>query len=706
MNKNGSRIIITTRDMRVASCCKKYPNSHVLVVQPLSPEKSLELFLQKAGIDLTECFSKDLMGICSEIVKKCEGLPVALVAIGQYLCMLEKEKHVWTEFSQKLSSNLEKNSHLTAIKAYLDTSYHDLPYRLKQCLLYFGIYQKIESKRLIRQWIAEGFIKYETGETLEQTAEIFLTELIQRNLVQVSSFGSNGKTRICHVHGLVHDMILKKIAYSGFCHFVRENGDSSASDHRNFRRLTIATISKNLIKTSETPVIWELIRSKNKQERIRRAQYTRSLHILTEEELPDHFVRSIPTIYSRLKVLDFEGAPLYNVPEYLGVLSYLRYLSFRNTEVQNLPRSIGRLHSLETLDLRQTGVREVPKEINNLKKLRHLLAYGPYNGYGIRMNDGIGALESLQTLREVKTGLGGGNLIEELGSLTQLRELGLTAVWGEFTSSLCSSINKMQHLEKLYIAAAFEDEVIDLDCDVYAPVLRKLLLRGKLDPFPKWVLKLPNLVKLSLSYSKLTHDPLTTLGHMPNLLYLSILINRALEGECLHFRGGGFQKLKQLVLKSLGDLDSIVIDTGALPSLEKFTLVKTPKLKEVPLGIYNLPNLLYLSIFYGAFHGECLHFRGGGFQKLKQLELKSLYDLDSIVIDTGALPSLEKFTLVNIPQLKEVPLGIYNLPKLEVHIMDMPDEFVQSIDHDGGQQKWIIEEVQEPYARIVKRFWE
>jgi len=53
---------------------------------------------------------------------------------------------------------------------------------LKSCLLYFGMYPEdyeVKSKRVILQWIAEGFVKEESGKTLEKVAEGYLTELIR-----------------------------------------------------------------------------------------------------------------------------------------------------------------------------------------------------------------------------------------------------------------------------------------------------------------------------------------------------------------------------------------------------------------------------------------------------------------------------------------------------------------------------------------------
>jgi len=66
-----------------------------------------------------------------------------------------------------------ENSHLIGIQKIVCFSYDYLSYNLKSCLLYFGMYPEdyeVKSKRLIRLWIVEGFVKDEEGKTLEDIA--------------------------------------------------------------------------------------------------------------------------------------------------------------------------------------------------------------------------------------------------------------------------------------------------------------------------------------------------------------------------------------------------------------------------------------------------------------------------------------------------------------------------------------------------------
>ncbi|KAG5138410.1 hypothetical protein JHK82_023141 [Glycine max] len=571
---NGSRIIITTRHREVAESCRTSSLVQVHELQPLTDDKSFELFCKKAfGSELDGHCPNNLKGIATEIVRKCGGLPLAIVATGGLLSCKSTDAREWQRFSENLSSELGKNPRLTPVIKILGLSYYDLPYHLKPCFLYFGIYPEdyeVGCGRLILQWVAEGFVKSDEGaQTLEDVAEKYLNELIQRSLVQVSSFTRFGKIKRCRVHDVVREMIRQKNQDLIFCHSASESENLSKSGM--IRRLTIASGSNNLTGGVESSNI-------------------RSLHVFSDDELSESLVKSMPTKYRLLRVLQFEPPPIMHdyVPriESLGDLSFLRYLSFRSLHIFNLPQLIGELHNLETLDLRQTGVFKMPREIYKLKKLRHLL------GYCLQICSGIGDLTSLQTLHDVDIRYNTAEVVKGLEKLTQLRVLGLRQTEPAFRIFLCSLINKMQHLEKLSIFRHADYKMdLDLDFDVFAPVLQKVRLAGRLKEFPNWVAKLQNLVTLYLVWTELTHDPLPLLKDLPNLTHLC-MINKAYHGEVLQFPNRGFLNLKQILLaKDLIELKSIVIEDGALPSLEKLKLVRIGKLKEVPRGIDKLPKL-------------------------------------------------------------------------------------------------------------------
>ncbi|CAL0308901.1 unnamed protein product [Lupinus luteus] len=572
-DKNRSRILITTRDMEVANFCKK-SSFHIHNLQRLSSQESMKLFFKKA-------FQNEPDGICptgleeisSKIVEKCEGLPLAIVAIGSLIACNGKNSLELQKLCKALIYELDKNPNSTGITNILGLSYDALSYPLKSCFMYFGIYPEdylVEPNRLIRKWIAEGFVKSEElHETLEEVGEQYLKELIQRSMVQVSFSDISGKPKICRVHDLLRDMILTKIKDLSFCHFI---GDDGSMISGKIQRLQI-TYDPNVNYLKDVNIEMSSIRS---------------INVFGVEELPKDFVGMIPAKCRRLKLIDFEDCRSEYIPQNLGNLIHLRYLSFNNFNgLSSLPESISNLQNLETIDIRMGRLESLPREINKLHKLRHLTFWST------KMMGGVRGLESLQTLYSVNTEEWGEELFEDLKELKQLRKLGLTNVNPKYACNLCYSINNMQHLQKLYIGIGSKG-FIDLDCMSPRPTLQRLKLVGKLERFEKWIPKHQNLVKLSLTYSKLSDDPMKSLMHLPNLL--SLYLWGAYEGKTLHFQNGTFQKLKKLELAYLLRLNSIHIGEGALSSLKQLELTFIHGLKEVPYGMDQLGKLQVLHI--------------------------------------------------------------------------------------------------------------
>lgn len=571
-NENGSRILITTKNMEVAVNCKRSSCVKVHEMQPLNLAKSLELFDKKAFSYGNEPCPPHLLDVRLEIVKKCKGLPLAIVAIGGALSVKERRTRQWRRFSENLHSLMMQSSELSAITQRFCFDYYKLPLHLKKCLLYFAIYPEdyeIKSKRLVRQWIAEGFIKPTSGVTLEDVAEEYLKKLTHKCLVEKSSVNIDGKVKGVRIHDLLLVLLREKARDYGFSKFVIGH---DWSGHAIIRRLSISNKSDDLIESIES-------------------SHVRSLLFFTEEELPENTMKIIPTKYKLLKVLDFENAILVDVPQNVGGLIHLKYLSFRNTELQSLPKSIGKLQNLETLDVRQTAVNELPKEISKLRKLRHLL------GTKMTLKGCLGGMESLQTLSEVKIDEDGIELITELGKLRQLTKLSLSDVREEHGKSLCLSINVMPKLENLYIETISKDVLIDLSLVSNPTMLQKLRLHAKLNEFPRWIPKLVNLVELSLSNSSITDDPLESLKDLPNLLVFNLAVD-SYNGKLLHFQRGGFWNLKELGIRYLSKLESISIEEGALKSLKELTLMNIHNLKTVPSGIKHLANLEVLNTHF------------------------------------------------------------------------------------------------------------
>ncbi|XP_050254183.1 disease resistance protein RPM1-like [Quercus robur] len=203
-SKSRSKIILTTRKDDVAG----HPFigiPYVHHIQLLEPEEAWELFCKKAFLSSPnrscppelESFSKKLVG-------KCQGLPLAIVALGSL--MYSKNTSQWNQIHSSLNWDLSKTPELEAVKSILLPSFNDLPYQLKHCFLYCSILpedHEIRRKRLIKLWMAEGFVEKVEGSTLEEVADSYLVKLTFRNMLQVVKRNEFGRPQRCKMHDLL-----------------------------------------------------------------------------------------------------------------------------------------------------------------------------------------------------------------------------------------------------------------------------------------------------------------------------------------------------------------------------------------------------------------------------------------------------------------------------------------------------------------------
>ncbi|GAU42460.1 hypothetical protein TSUD_235290, partial [Trifolium subterraneum] len=471
----------------------------------------------------------------------------------------------------------------------LSLSFNELPYYLKSCLMYLTVFPEfhaIEHMRLIRLWIAEGFVKDEDGKTPEEVADSYLKELLNRSLIQVVEKTSDGRMRTCRMHGLTREIVNLKSRDQNFATIAKDN-DMVWPER--VRRLSVINSSQNVFQQNKTTF------------------QLRSLLMFTSSDSPNHFSMHELCTSSGVKllnVLDLQDAPLEVFPAEIVNLYLLKYLSLKNTKVKNIPGSIKKLQYLETLDLKHTYVTELPAEIAELKRLCHLLvyrykieSYAHFSSrHGFNVAAPIGNMLSLQKLCFIEVDQGSEALMVELGKLTQLRRLGIRKMRKEDGAALCLSIEKMVNLTSLSITAITEDEIIDIHSISKPPqYLQKLYLSGCLEKFPQWIKSCKNLVRVFLKWSRLKEDPLVYLQGLPNLRHLEFL--KVYVGEILKFNAKGFPSLKVLGLDDLEGLKYMNIEEGAMQGLKKLVIQQCASLKNVPLGIERLTKLKAIELF-------------------------------------------------------------------------------------------------------------
>ncbi|XP_027181758.1 disease resistance protein RPM1-like [Coffea eugenioides] len=577
----ASRVVLTTRiaDVASASCLESYGFVHEM--KPLSYEDSWTLFCNRT-FQSNDCPS-NLEEISRKILKKCEGLPLGIVVIGGVLALKDKDKiDEWEMILRGFGGEVDGSSKFERIRRILLLSYNDLPHHLKSCLLYLSIYPEDYPIRnvdnLLHKWIALGFIEEEEGVIASDIATRYLKELINRNLIQVKDTWDDGELKECGLHDFLREIIVSKSKEQ--CFTAIATGYCTRWPDK-VRHLAIHDFTDN---PSQGFNSLKCLRS------VETFGY--------EDPLTTSFLSKFLSGGPKfLKVLNLVGAELDNIPKEVFKLFHLKFLDLSYTRVKIIPKSIGQLQNLESLNLGGTTITELPVEVLKLRKLCSLIigGEGDYSNNftirGFKSPDGIGKLTSLESLGSIEAD--SDKIVREIGKLIRLRDLSITMLRREDGKELLCSLLRLTNLRQLCIYSINEEETLDLQHSVPPRFgfLARLLLHGRLERVPKWVISLQSLSRLVLMNSELSGDEnaIDCLGHLPNLV--SLTFHRAYEGETLCFKTGRFQKLQRLDLGQLKRLRWVRMEEESMSSLQEFVIAGCKLMEGLPLGLRNLTEL-------------------------------------------------------------------------------------------------------------------
>nr|XP_034569955.1 disease resistance protein PIK6-NP-like [Setaria viridis] len=530
----------------------------------------------------------ELVKEAKQILKKCGGLPLAIVVIGGFLANRPKTGAEWRKLNENISAELEMNPELGMIRTILEKSYDGLPYELKSCFLYLSFFPEdhtISQRRLVRRWTAEGYSSERHGRSANAMAENYIAELKSRSMILPfqQSVRSRKSIDSCKVHDLIRDIAISKSMEENLVSTLEEG--CSLSTHGTIRYLAISSNWKG---------------DQGELERIVDLSRLRSLTVFGNFRA---FYISDKMRF--LRVLDLEGMYLhYHQLDHIWKILHLKYLSLRGCiRIDLLPDSLGNLRQLQVLDVKGTYVMALPKTIIKLRKLQYIHA-GWRSDYVIEKKDSLtrsdactlaccvafpvgmtgvdeerGAmvprgtikLKELHTLREVNVGRGNA-VLQDIKMLTGLGVGGISRKNGP---AFRAAISNLSRLESLSVSSAGKPGLHGCLDDISPPpeILQSLKLYGNLETLPEWIKKLPHLVKLKLvSTWLLVHDAaMEFLGKLSKLEILS-LSRQSFQGEELRFRsqetGRAFGSLRVLMLANIRYIKSVKFEEGIMPKLE------------------------------------------------------------------------------------------------------------------------------------------
>ncbi|KAE8772404.1 Disease resistance protein RPM1 [Hordeum vulgare] len=247
-NGFSNRIIATTRVVDVAKSCSNGGNGRMYEMEALNDLHSKRLFFKRI-FGSEDCCPDMLKQVSNKILKKCGGLPLAIISISSLLANKPVVKDEWERVRRSIGSALDKNRSLDGMNNILSLSYNDLSPNLKTCLLYLSIYPEdyvIERDILVSRWIAEGFISEERGQSKQEVAENHFYELINKSMVQPVEIGYDGKARACQVHDMMLELIISKSLEDNFISLACHGQTGLAKGDGLIRRLSVQHIDQEL----------------------------------------------------------------------------------------------------------------------------------------------------------------------------------------------------------------------------------------------------------------------------------------------------------------------------------------------------------------------------------------------------------------------------------------------------------------------------
>ncbi|XP_068662114.1 disease resistance protein RGA2-like [Aristolochia californica] len=650
----GSSVIVTTQSERVATIMSTLPEYYTLT--GLSVDDCWSLFRRRALGDGRIEERPKLVAIGKEIVKKCGGLPLAAKALGSLMRFKSVDRE-WETIRDSEIWDLPEDENGVAILPALMLSYRQLSSLLKQCFVYCSVFPKgyeIEKEKLIRLWVANGFVPYTRRVELEDTGNEVFNGLVWRSFFQDLKKDADGNIIKCKMHDLVHDLARSLVGDECF----NLTDDFTENIPRKARHF-----------------FWNPGSSSTIAGRLCEAKYLRTL--LFENRLN---INKVPDAIFKLKylrVLDLTHSSITELPPSIGALKHLRYLNLLGSSIEALPTSICNLRRLQTLNLRHCNkLQKFPQGMRHMSSLRHLDVIGCQSLTS--MPSRIGQLSCLQTLPIFLVGKNDGDKISELSDLKlggELHVRHLERVRHAADAKDAKFQNK-QNLRSLVLSWEYfgdmgmqqnNEEVLEgLKPHINLEGLQVNNFGGA--KFPEWMqsLFLQNLSTLSLLNCKRCEN-LPPLGLLPSLKSLYLKGMDALKLIDGDFYGNGvskgFPSLEELWLEEMLNLEEWQVVGGreVFPCLHKVTIYKCPKLRTLPF----LPLLSSLDILY---LNELTSFPEGllcNVGPVKSLDIGRCPKLQRLPGDIENLVSLKSLKIWYCEDLLTLPDGLKNLTCLE-----------------------------------------
>ncbi|XP_050159147.1 putative disease resistance protein At3g14460 isoform X2 [Malus sylvestris] len=712
---HGSKIIVTTRLGRVASITGTL-SPHYL--EKISEDVSWLLFAKHAFTnDSVVGAHPELEVIGRQIVKKCQGLPLAIKSLGGLLHSNSNPK----EWEKILKSDLWKLSKDTVLSA-LWLSYHYLPPHLKRCFAYCSIFPKgyrFGKRELILFWMAEDLLQSNEEGVLdpEEVGSDYFDNLLSRSFFQHSS-----NTWDFTMHDIMND--LAKFVAGEFC--LRLEGNQLPN--------------KNLCKTRHFSFMKFGGHGIQKFEALDEAKHLHTFLQIQTRDSEDcnklvltYTLGDLLPNLPCLRVLKLSSFHIDELPSSIGNLKQLRHLDVSFTSIRELPETVCTIYNLQTLLLVSClRLIQLPSNLGRLINLRHLNMLATEIK---KMPAGMCNLKNLQTLSDFVVDKQTAQRIGELKELQHLRGYltisGVGNIDHEGNALEAGIMSNKEYLDKLVLKWGRGDDDHDPQND--REVLNKLQPHTNLKQlevisyggvsFPGW-LGHPSFSKLScIKLKNFQHCCLLPpLGQLHSLKELHVLgMNNVVEIGSEYYGNDTcgiipFRSLQKLFLEGMLEWEKWSYYDGSrgnttivFPNLRELGLKNCPKLTEI-LPLEKLQSLERAELCgLESFSGSLSHVESECPQFLSVAHLKMDKCPNFVCFPDGGMdaPKLEDLLINGCKKLRSLPEQMHTLlPSLQkLEVFDCP-EVESYYDGSGGNTTILFPNLRELVLRRCPKLTE
>ncbi|CAI9760443.1 unnamed protein product [Fraxinus pennsylvanica] len=696
--------------------CQKY-----LKVEVLSEEEAWNLFMNKLSYGIR--LPPKVEEIAREVVKKCAGLPLAIITIAGSLRGVI-DIHEWRDALEELKeSSVGQTDMENEVLPILLCSFNRLRNpKLQRCFLHSSLYPEdyhIHRNELITRFISEDLMERRRSRQADFDQGHSILNKLENVCLLERSTSYHGNEHV-KMHDLVRDMALR-IAKDKPRYMVkaglqlkkipeaqewREDLDKISLMHNNIAEISSGTSPK-------CPRLSTLLLCFNPL-----------------KSIPDSFFEQMRSLH----VLDLCYTNIEYLPSSISDLRELNALLLRYCFKLMLVPPLGNLKALRDLDISKTGVKEIPQGMESLTNLKRLDTFDScIETIPSGMLHGLSNLQRLTLPKSIIVP------IEEVEGLKQLEEF-----QGKF-SSMCD-FNRFINSQLSDGRLSFYDiQIGDGRCNrCYYPerLACKLVAFGK-DSLKKGqslcrdeIMVPQDIEELFFQQCGLSRCLLDDLQKLNNPLELKRCHVEKEDGtECIvrlsplkelmeeveHSLKIPFQSLQILRLLNLPNFICLVksegvaappLPHGAFSQLQKLEILNCGKMKKLlPRSLVNiLHNLRVLKVESCVEMEEIIGDNDEGslvsngsadvtLPRLKSLIFQSMPKLKSICRGTVICDSIEYIGLFLTNSLKKMPLFLPPLdgqpshpPFLKsIHIFKEEREWWESLEWDHPNAKIVLQ---------------